>query len=144
MDTIKEGPHHLKIPELAQIVVDRMTFFDGIYYNLHSYVVMSNHVHALLDFSVQLKNIEGAITEENYKQLESVMKLIKGSSAKYCNDWLKEHQMPPLSPFWTAETYDRYMRNQQHEDATINYILNNPVKVGICKKWQDYPFAWRL
>lgn len=91
LDTIKEGPHHLKIPELAQIVVDR---------------------------------------------------LIKGSSAKFCNDWLKEHKMPILSPFWTPETFDRYIRNQKHEDATIDYILNNPVKVGICEKWEDYPFAY--
>lgn len=142
LDTIQTGPHHLKIPELAQIVVDRMKLYDGQYYDLSSYVIMSNHVHALLDFSTQLATNEGAITDENYKQLDKIMNLVKGSSAKYCNDCLRTFQMTTCTPFWEHETYDRYMRNQRHFDNTVNYILNNPVKVGICKNWCEYPFAY--
>lgn len=142
LDTIKTGPHHLKIPELAQIVVDRILEYNGKYYDLCSYVVMSNHVHALLDFSVQLATIEGAVTEDNYMQLEKVMRLIKGGSGKYCNDWLKAHKLIPLTPFWEHETYDRFMRNQKHQDNTTTYILNNPVKIGLCKDWREYPFVY--
>ena len=144
LDTIKEGPHQLRIPELAQIVVDRMEAFNGKYYKLCSYVIMSNHVHALLDFSIQIGENKFQLNEDNYKQLESVLGLIKGGSAKYCNDWLKEHQLKPLSPFWEAESYDRFIRNEQHYENTVNYILNNPVKVGICKDWREYPFAMRI
>ncbi len=143
LDTIKEGPHHIKIPELAQIVVDRMKSYDDKYYQLCAYVIMSNHVHALLDFSKQLETIEGAITDKNYKQLEKIMGYIKGGSAKYCNDWLKEHNKPPQSPFWAQETFDRYIRDQKHYDNTVDYILNNPVKIGLCDRWEDYPFAWQ-
>jgi putative transposase len=142
LDTIKTGPHHLKIPALAQIIVDRMFEYDKKYYDLRSYVVMSNHVHALFDFSVQLATNEGAITEDNYLQLDGVMKLIKGGSAKYCNDWLKAHNMKHFTPFWEHESYDRFMRNQKHQDATTTYILNNPVKIGLCKDWREYPFVY--
>lgn len=143
LDTIKEGPHHLKIPELAQIVVDRMEKYNKQYYELCAYVIMSNHVHALLDFSVQLKNIKEAVTEDNYTQLEKVMGLIKGGSAKYCNDWLREQKMPTCTPFWESETYDRFMRNPEHYNNTMNYIVNNPVKIGLCSDWREYPFVMR-
>jgi putative transposase len=142
LDTIKEGPHHLGIPELAQIVVDRLKVFDGQHYNLCCYVVMSNHVHALLDFSVQLQNSEGKVNEHTYKQLDKVMNLVKGSSAKFCNDWLRGQQMATFNPFWEHESHDRFMRNERHHQITVTYILNNPVKVGICKNWQDFPFAY--
>lgn len=36
---------------------------------------------------------------------------------------------------------DRYMRNDAHYFATINYIHNNPVKHGYVTKWGDWPYS---
>src|SRR5215831_11119929 len=49
LDTTRDGPHYLKRPEIAQIVVDAL--HEGMnlgHYELGPYVVMSNHVHVLL------------------------------------------------------------------------------------------------
>ena len=143
LDTTQDGVHHLRTPELAQIVADRLLEFDGKYYKLCAYVVMSNHVHALLDFAVQLPSDGKSIADEkNYKQLDKVMQLIKGGSSKYCNDWFRQRNLEPALPFWVEESYDRYIRNTKHFENTVNYITSNPVKIGLCKEWRDYPFCY--
>ncbi|NQZ59974.1 MAG: transposase [Lentisphaeraceae bacterium] len=38
----------LKMPQIAQLLVDAWTFFDGERYDLVAYVVMPNHVHVLV------------------------------------------------------------------------------------------------
>ena len=124
-------------------MANRLQEFDDKYYKLCAYVVMSNHVHVLLDFSIQLPSDGKTVAnEKNYKQLDKVMQLIKGGSSKYCNDWLRQHSLDPSVPFWVEESYDRYIRNTKHFDNTVDYIKNNPVKMGLCKHWQDYPFCY--
>jgi putative transposase len=143
LDTNQDGEHHLRTPELAQIVANRLQEFDGKYYKLCAYVVMSNHVHTLLDFSIQLPSDGKTVANDNnYKQLDKVMQLIKGGSSKYCNDWLRQHKSISLVPFWVEESYDRYIRNTKHFDNTVDYIKNNPVKIGLCSDWREYPFCY--
>ncbi len=36
---------------------------------------------------------------------------------------------------------DRYIRNERHFWATINYIHHNPVHHNYVKKWHDWPFS---
>ena len=35
--------------------------------------------------------------------------------------------------FWMDDYWDRYIRNQEHFNLVVEYILNNPVKAGLCK-----------
>jgi REP element-mobilizing transposase RayT len=46
--------------------------------------------------------------------------------------------------FWMPDYFDRYIRNAEHFKKTVRYIENNPVKAGLCKHPQDWPFssAW--
>jgi putative transposase len=99
---------------------------------------MSNHVHALLDFSIQLpKDRNAPFDETKYVQLDTVMKHIKGPSAMRIN------QMSKWSgAFWQPESYDRYIRNEKHLFQAQEYTYLNPVKAGICKDWRDYPFTY--
>ncbi len=92
---------------------------------------MSNHVHALLDFSVQMPAGNG------YQQLYQVMIRIKGSTAVAANRLLGRS-----GHFWAEETYDRYIRNWKHWLAAVQYIKLNPVKAGLCLYWENYPFTW--
>lgn len=142
LDAMYKGTHLFKEKELAQIIVDKLRQYDGLYYTLCAYVIMSNHVHILIDFKVQLENNEDEITPANYKNVDKVMQLIKGGSAKQCNDWLRDHDLMTYAHIWFAESYDRYIRNEQHYLNCMNYILNNPVKAKICTDWRDYPFCW--
>ena len=33
------------------------------------------------------------------------------------------------------------MKSEGHFFATLNYVLNNPVHHGYCKKWPDWPYS---
>jgi putative transposase len=137
LDRIATGPHHLQDPRIATSIIEKLKSFDGQYYHLDAYCVMSNHVHALLDFSIQLPPNFMDFKEEEYVQLHQVMKLIKGSTGYNANKLLGLN-----GKFWEEETFDRYIRNEKHRSIVIKYILNNPIKIGLCKFWEEYPFAW--
>ena len=69
----------------------------------------------------------------NYKQLDVIMKNIKGPSAWYANKYLNKH-----GQFWERESFDIYIRNEKMLNNVITYILENPVKAGIVENWEDY------
>lgn len=58
LDNNSSGPHHLKNHDIATLIIDKMKSCDGEYYALEAYCVMSNHVHAVFDFSAQLSEQE--------------------------------------------------------------------------------------
>jgi REP element-mobilizing transposase RayT len=43
--------------------------------------------------------------------------------------------------FWMPDYFDRYIRNSEHFEKTVQYIENNPVQAGLCKKGEDWPFS---
>jgi REP element-mobilizing transposase RayT len=137
LDKIKTGPHWLRQPAIAEAVIARMREFDGTIYRLEAFCIMSNHVHALFDFGIQMPE-DGSDPEISaYIQLEKAMQLIKGGSARTCNLLLSRN-----GSFWERPNFDRYIRNEKHYNNVINYIANNPVKAGLCEHWEDYPYTW--
>lgn len=136
LDTTKMGLHYLKYPDLAQIVVEKLKQYDEKYYYLDAYCVMSNHVHVLLDFSAQIPENAENFNEKAYKQLSRIMKYIKGGTAREINKKLNQ-----TGTFWQEENFDTYIRDDKHRTNVIHYILNNPVKIGLCKDWQEFRYA---
>ncbi|MDZ7879653.1 MAG: transposase [Saprospiraceae bacterium] len=137
LDKIETGPHHLKNQDIANLVIKKMKQYDDDYYKLIAFSVMSNHVHALMDFSIQVDKLGDNLNEETYKQVSEVMRLIKGSTSFDANKILKTK-----GHFWQDEYFDRYIRNQNHFDTVVRYILNNPVKAKICIDPQDFPYNY--
>ena len=45
-------------------------------------------------------------------------------------------------PFWQADYWDTFMRDVDHEERSIRYIQNNPVKAGLVKEWQQWPWTF--
>ncbi|MCE7962164.1 MAG: hypothetical protein DYH05_06640 [Acidobacteria bacterium ACB1] len=39
------------------------------------------------------------------------------------------------------QSFERPMRSEAHFWASVNYIHNNPVRHGYCRKWQDWSFS---
>jgi putative transposase len=98
------------------------------------YSIMSNHVHLVIDTSIQLTDIhDDHQLEMQYKPLECIMKSIKGPSAWYANKYLKRS-----GQFWERESYDIYIRNEKMLNNVIIYTLENPVKVGLVDNWELY------
>jgi len=80
--------------------------------NLGSWVVMPNHVHALL---------------YPLADLSRVVSGIKVTSAKQANRLLNR-----TGAFWSRDYFDRWVRNSREEQRIARYIENNPVKAGLC------------
>ncbi len=131
------GPTFLKDPAAANKAIEQLTRFDGEFYHLKGYTIMPNHVHALMDFSVQLDPKDGT-SKDDYKNLDYVMNRIKGASSRYINMVLDRTG----KACWQREYHDRYIRDHRHLLASVDYLKQNVVSARICKHWKEHPFTW--
>ena len=123
LDAASCGPLWLKEPEIADCV-DR-ALERGVQlrcFVLRGYVVMTNHVHALLEPLAPLQKITNGI---------------KGASAREANVMLGRTGMP----FWQDESFDHWIRDVGQFARTKAYIENNPVKAHLCPTPQDWPWS---
>lgn len=101
----------LKHPENSAIVAKAFHHFDGDRYDLSSFVVMPNHIHAL--FSPR----EG-------HQLCIIIHSWKRYSAKEINQRLNRS-----GSLWQPDYWDRLIRSQEHFDWANQYISENPKRL---------------
>ncbi len=139
LDKADKGPHYLKNPVIAEIVKKELLRFDSDLYDLIAFCIMSNHVHILIDTSIQLPNdyVPWEWEMLDIEPLQNIMKRIKGPSAVYANRELRRS-----GKFWQRESYDHYVRNRKEFDNIVAYILNNPVKARIVERWEEYPYSY--
>jgi len=130
---------YLANPKITNIVTNQMHRFDEKLYNLLAYCVMSNHVHLVIDTQQQLQYVNplAEITDKNYVQLDKIMRRIKGAISRYANLALGKQ-----GQFLARESYDHYIRNPEELERILFYVVNNPVKIGLVKKWEDFPFSF--
>jgi REP element-mobilizing transposase RayT len=83
---------------------------------------MPNHVHLLVTPTIPLPKLTHSL---------------KSFTATQANQIL--HQTG--SPFWQQETYDHLVRTQPSFEKIKRYIENNPVKAGLVKNREDYPYS---
>lgn len=139
LDAIQQGPDYLRQPVIADAIKQELHRFNGEFYDLLAYCIMPNHVHILIDTSLQLPDsFDHADLESlNYKPLDVIMKRIKGPSAVTANRLLGRH-----GKFWQRESYDHFVRNERELNNIMRYILENPVKVGWVAHWQDWAYSF--
>lgn len=140
LDLVHDGVDYLRRLEVAQVVAEKIHEYDGELYELLAYCIMPNHVHLVFDTSVQLRlgdiEIEN-INEENYKQLDRIMKLIKGGGGFEANKILGRR-----GDFFQRESYDHYVRDEKELARIIWYVVNNPVKARFVKTWGDFEYTY--
>ena len=115
----------LKTPELAQRVVNAMTATDGARCELGCYVVMPNHVHAIV------RPLHPATDP-----LEKLMQSWKGVSSRSVNEKLGQS-----GTLWQRESFDRVIRDEEHLWRVIQYIGSNPARAGLFDPRQLRGFA---
>jgi REP element-mobilizing transposase RayT len=91
-------------------------------FSLRSFVIMSNHVHLLLDPHISIQRIT---------------KGLKGSTAREANKLLGRTGQP----FWQDESFDHWVRNGKQFDRIRLYIENNPVAAGLVQRPQEWPWS---
>jgi putative transposase len=133
---VKESPRWLADEKIAQIVADEIHKLDGERYNLSAYCVLSNHCHLLVETSeLPLRPEQVGVTAPY--PLTDALKLLKGRTARYCNQALERS-----GAFWSAESYDHVVRDAKEYERIRNYIAQNPVKAGLVKNWEDWKFTY--
>ena len=103
----------LRQPASRKIVADALSHFDGVRYDLAAYVLMPNHVHAL----VKLKTDH---------PLPGILHSWKSFTAKAINKALGR-----TGSVWQPEYWDRLIRNERHFSACRTYIRDNPNKARL-------------
>jgi REP element-mobilizing transposase RayT len=119
------------MPEIAELLKFQIHKFENQYYELICYCIMPNHVHLLIDTSVQLGNSQVVLP------LFNILKFIKGPTAIASNKILNK-----TGQFWMTESYDRYIRDDKELFNTYAYILNNPLKANLATDWRDWPYSY--
>jgi REP element-mobilizing transposase RayT len=124
LDAAHLGPRWLEKPELAKLVVDALHFVaeSQKYYELHAYVIMSNHVHMLVNPLAAPSRF---------------LQSLKGFTAREGNRFLRRSG----EPFWQGESYDHWVRNDEEFARIRQYIENNPVRAGLVKRAEDFPWS---
>ncbi|HOV92665.1 MAG TPA: type I restriction endonuclease, partial [Candidatus Kapabacteria bacterium] len=153
--------------ESRNIVYGAIHFNDNKKYKLYAFVVMSDHVHIILQPLEKAKN--------EFYNLSEILHGIKGYSAhkiKECILAQSETIVPPAgsveqSPsivqsyaqsemivppvqrintsklrVWQHESFDRIIRNEEEFYEKMNYIANNPVKRGLVENIEEYKWFW--
>jgi len=69
--------------------------------------------------------------------IETVLGRMKGGSSYFVNRLL--HRAGTL---WQRESFDRMVRSEENLAKKREYVLNNPVRAGLVKRWEDYPWNW--
>jgi putative transposase len=130
------GDRYLSEPNCLKIVKESLHHFDGTLYRLEAYCIMSNHVHLLIDTSIQLSEGDKSFDTDlqEYKFVKDIMFRIKGRSARYLN----LERKTTGTGVWAHENFDRYIRNEKHFFYALDYTLQNPVKAKLVEEWEEW------
>ena len=117
------GACFLSDPRIAEIVRRALLHFRGERYELHAWVIMPNHVHALA-------------TIESGHSLAEILHSWKSFSATRVNRALRRS-----GRFWQREYFDRFIRDETHFASVKEYIEENPVTARLCERKEQWVFG---
>jgi len=130
----------LRTPEAAACVVDTWRHFAGVRYDLIAWVVMPNHVHVLIRVyeGVLLGKIVQSWKSYTGRRIRGMMEEGRARARRSQGGRSQEGQPGGV---WMREYWDRYIRDERHFEAMVRYIHDNPVKAGLAKKAENWPWS---
>jgi REP element-mobilizing transposase RayT len=124
VETLLDAGHGacwLSQPGAADLVAGALNFFAGQRYELRAWVVMPNHVHAV-------------VWPMPGNTLSEILHSWKSFTSKAANQRLNR-----TGEFWQKESFDHWIRDDVECARLVAYVENNPVKALLCKS----PAAWK-
>jgi REP element-mobilizing transposase RayT len=128
LDTTQSGPFWLREPQIAELVVESLHHRDNRVYDLDAFCIMPNHVHVV--YTPLLKD------DGTYHAMSAIMHSLKRYTARQANLLLGRE-----GSFWQHENYDHVVRDEEEWRRIIMYVLNNPVKAGLVRQWDEWPWT---
>lgn len=122
------GACHLRVPQVAELVAGAMRYFHQKRYLLRDWVVMPNHVHAV-------------VWPMPNELLSDILKSWKQFTSRRAKPILGLSE----SSFWQREFYNHWIRHDDEKARISRYIRNNPAAAGLCAAAEDWQWssAWR-
>jgi putative transposase len=104
----------------ADLLVDVFLSYRGqSKYQLHEFVIMPDHFHALITPSPEIS-------------LERAVQFIKGGFS---------FRLKSSLPVWQASFTNHRIRDEEDFAYHVQYIWMNPVRAGLVKSAEDYPHS---
>ena len=124
LDRLDNGPNWLADPRIAACFAATLRYgAETLHlYDVRAWVVMSNHVHILIDPRTDMSRITHSI---------------KGYSGRKANKILRRAG----EPFWLDESYDHWVRNPDEGERIARYIEANPVSAGLVQCPEDWQWS---
>ncbi len=110
-------------PDCASLAVEVVQFMRRERAYVLAYVVMPEHLHALL-------------VPRDGTSISRVMQSIKGYTARLVNEKLARR-----GPLWQRSFYDRMIRDERQLLETVTYVHMNPVVAGLVEDPEAYPYS---
>lgn len=116
---VPRGINHLCHPDVATRVLAAANHYHTIgRWHAELVLLMPDHVHALLSFPVT-------------ESMNLVIRSWKHYLAAQCQiDWQRDY-------------FDHRLRGHEGHQEKTDYILNNPVRAGLAKSPEDWPYVWK-
>jgi REP element-mobilizing transposase RayT len=92
------------------------------FYQLHAWVVMPNHVHAIF---------------QPHIEMPAIMRWLKGRTSRVANRILGRTG----EAFWQDESFDHWVRSEEDLRYLIEYVEHNPVKAGLVQAKEQWPWS---
>jgi putative transposase len=137
LDKAEFGPRWLSQPEIAEIVKEALHYRDGRAYDLYAFCIMSNHVHTVFAPLERKSDCQSDLQISSCPPLNKIMQSLKRQTARKSNIVLGRE-----GTFWQDESYDHVIRDNGEFERIVNYVLENPVKVGLASKWENWPWTF--
>jgi REP element-mobilizing transposase RayT len=118
------GDCWLARPEIASLVANAIKFHAGQRFVLHTWVVMPNHVHAVLQ-------------PQPDWTLSKILKSWKGFTSREANRLLKRTG----KSFWQVESYDHIVRDEEDLRRCCHYTTMNPVNARLCRQPEEWEWS---
>ena len=152
----------LRDPRAAGCVVDTWRHFAGDRYDLIAWVVMPNHVHVLVRVyeGVALGKMTQSWKSYTGRRIAPLMLEKKRQEEERreekCRAGARRSQVGRAGArrsqvgragarrsqvVWMREYWDRFIRDETHFGAVVDYIHRNPVMAGLVSRPRDWPWS---
>lgn len=121
-NTLNRAPHFAR-DDIAQIAVDNLLHYQSRGdYELHSFVVMPDHMHLLIT-----------------PRIGTISDALRNLKSYICKDM--RNKTGHRGPIWQVSFHDTIVRDDRHLYIVGTYIDYNPVVAGLCGEPEDYRFS---
>jgi putative transposase len=126
----------LTIPEVHEAFIEYCGRAADFRIGIGRYVLMPDHVHLFVCFGIDCTKTLGSWVKGLKHELDTVL-LSKG---------LKPAQQTgqKLVTFWQPGFHDHLLRSDESYAAKWEYVFQNPVRAGLVRRAEDWPFAGEI